>query len=187
MAPIQRDRLAALIGPAVAAAGFAPEGITVNQAGRRSLVRVVVDADTGVTLDDIAQVSRLVSTVLDDNDGLTGRSPFVLEVTSPGVDRPLTEPRHWRRAAGRLVTVPVAGHGTMTGRVLRADDGGVVLDVAGDERKFGYGDLGRGSVQVEFNRRDGRADSHVDIHDDGLADSHADSHADGQADRGEEQ
>jgi ribosome maturation factor RimP len=154
MAPIQRDRLAGLIGPAVAAAGFDLEGVTVSQAGRRSMVRVVVDADTGVSLDDIAAVSRLVSSVLDDNDGMTGRSPYVLEVTSPGVDRPLTEVRHWRRAAGRLVSVPVAERGTLTGRVLRADEGGVVLDVAGDERTFGYGQLGKGSVQVEFNRPD---------------------------------
>jgi ribosome maturation factor RimP len=78
----------------------------------------------------------------------------VLEVSSPGVDRPLTEARHWRRAAGRLVSVPVAERGTVTGRVLRADDGGVVLEVAGEERKFGYGELGKGSVQVEFNRPD---------------------------------
>jgi ribosome maturation factor RimP len=152
VASIQRDRLAALIGPAVAAAGFDLEGVTVSQAGRRSLVRVVVDGDAGVSLDDIAAVSRLVSTVLDDNDGLTGRSPYVLEVTSPGVDRPLTEARHWRRAAGRLVSVPVSDQGTVTGRVLRADGGGVLLEVAGQEREYGYHQLGRGSVQVEFNR-----------------------------------
>ncbi|MFL6113841.1 MAG: ribosome maturation factor RimP [Catenulispora sp.] len=152
MASIQRDRLAALIGPAVAAAGFDLEGVTVSQAGRRSLVRVVVDGDTGLSLDDIADVSRLVSSVLEDNDGLTGRSPYVLEVTSPGVDRPLTEVRHWRRAAGRLVSVPVAEHGTVTGRVLRADESGVLLEVGGEQRGFGYDQLGKGSVQVEFNR-----------------------------------
>src|SRR5262249_16867859 len=82
MPAIQRDRLAALIGPAVEAAGYDLEGVTVSQAGRRSLVRVVVDADGGVTLDGVADVSRAVSTVLDDNDGLTGRSPYVLEITS---------------------------------------------------------------------------------------------------------
>src|SRR5262249_48434713 len=152
MPALQRDRLAAVIGPAVKAAGYDLEGVTVSQAGRRSLVRVVVDTDGGVTLDDIADVSRTVSTVLDGNDGLTGRSPYVLEVTSPGVDRPLTEPRHGRRAAGRLVSVPVAGQGTVTGRVLRAGETGVVLEVAGVEREFGHRDLGRGRVQVEFSR-----------------------------------
>jgi len=155
MPALQRDRLAAVIGPAVEAAGYDLEGVTVSQAGRRSLVRVVVDADGGVTLDGVADVSRAVSTVLDDNDGLTGRSPYVLEITSPGVDRPLTEPRHWRRAAGRLVSVPVAEQGTVTGRVLRAGDAGVVLEVADAEREFDYRDLGRGRVQVEFSRPEG--------------------------------
>jgi ribosome maturation factor RimP len=152
MPAIQRDRLAALIGPAVEAAGYDLESVTVSQAGRRSLVRVVVDADRGVTLDDVADVSRLVSTVLDGDEGITGRSPYVLEVTSPGVDRPLTEPRHWRRAAGRLVSVPVAEQGEVTGRVVSADQDGVVLAVAGAEHAFRYPQLGGGVVQVEFNR-----------------------------------
>ena len=152
MPVIQRDRLAALIGPAVEAAGYDLESVTVSQAGRRSLVRVVVDADRGVTLDDVADVSRLVSTVLDGDEGVTGRSPYVLEVTSPGVDRPLTEPRHWRRATGRLVSVPVAEQGTVTGRVVSADQDGVVLALPGAERAFEYPQLGRGVVQVEFNR-----------------------------------
>src|SRR5262249_12136927 len=138
MPAIQRDRLAALIGPAVEAAGYDLEGVTVSQAGRRSLVRVVVDADGGGTVDRGADVRRAASPVLDDNDGLTGRSPYVLEITAPGVDRPLTEPRHWRRAAGRLVSVPVAEQGTVTGRVLRAGDAGVVLEVADAEREFDY-------------------------------------------------
>ncbi len=154
MPAIQRDRLAALIGPAVEAAGYDLENVTVSQAGRRSLVRVVVDADRGVTLDDVAGVSRLVSTVLDGDEGITGQSPYVLEVTSPGVDRPLTQPRHWRRATGRLVSVPVAEQGTITGRVVSADQDGVVLAVAGAECMFGYPQLGRGVVQVEFNRPD---------------------------------
>ena len=68
------------------------------------------------------------------------------------MERPLTEVRHWRRAAGRLVSVPVAEQGTVTGRVLRADERGVLLDLAGGKREFGYHQLGKGSMQVEFNR-----------------------------------
>jgi ribosome maturation factor RimP len=188
MAPIQRDRLAALIGPAVAAAGYDLETVTVSQAGRRSLVRVVVDSDTGVSLDDIAAASKVVSAVLDeDGDGVTGMNPYVLEVTSPGVDRPLTEPRHWRRAAGRLVTVPVTGQGSVTGRVLRADEGGVVLDVAGTEREFGYAELGKGSVQVEFNRPAGATTGSADT-DNADTDSADTDNADtDRPDRGEQQ
>ena len=77
-------------------------------------------ATAGVTLDDIAEVSRAVSEVLDANDDGMGRTPYVLEVTSPGVDRPLTEPRHWRRNIGRLVTVAVGPAGR-TDEVTGAD------------------------------------------------------------------
>ena len=86
------------------------EGVRVTSAGRRRLLRVVVDADGGVSLDDIEQVSRELSAVLDQAAAM-GEAPYTLEVSSPGVDRPLTEPRHWRRAVGRLVTAPLAPHG----------------------------------------------------------------------------
>jgi ribosome maturation factor RimP len=152
----QRERLAALIEPVVVAAGYDLEDVSVVPAGRRSLVRVVVDGDQGVSLDAVADVSRAVSAVLDKDDGVMGPAPYVLEVTSPGVDRPLTEPRHWRRAAGRLVRVPVTGTdggtSTVEGRVLRADDNGVVLAVGENEREYRFDVLGAGRVQVEFNR-----------------------------------
>jgi ribosome maturation factor RimP len=149
-----RDSLTALLAPVVGAAGYDLEGVEVAPAGRRKVVRVVVDADEALTLDDVAEVSRAVSTVLDENDALLGHTPYVLEVSSPGVDRPLTEPRHWRRAVGRLVQVPVADRGTVTGRVLDADPDGVRLDLAGGTERVPYSALGRGRVQVEFNRPD---------------------------------
>src|SRR5262249_61306621 len=90
--------------------------------------------------------------VLAGTPGLTDRSRSVLEVAWQGGARPLTEPRHWRRAAGRLVSVPVAGQGTVTGRVLRAGETAVVLEVAGVEHEFGHRDLGRGRVQGQFSR-----------------------------------
>src|SRR5437763_10645803 len=100
-------RLTGWIAPVVDGVGYDLEELVVTPAGRRSVVRVVIDRDEGVTLDDIAEVSRAVSAALDENDGELGRAPYVLEVTSPGVDRPLTEARHWRRNVGRLVAVPV--------------------------------------------------------------------------------
>jgi len=149
----QRERLATAIEPAVTAAGYELEKVSVSPAGRRTVVRVVVDADTGVSLDDVATVSRAVTDVLDSRDTeLFGDTPYVLEVTSPGVDRPLTEPRHWRRAVGRLVDVPVAEVPTRA-RVVAADDDGVELaDDAGDRTRHGWAELGRGKVQVEFGR-----------------------------------
>jgi ribosome maturation factor RimP len=159
-------RLAGWIAPVVEGAGYDLEELVVTPAGRRSVVRVVVDRDAGVTLDDIAEVSRAVSEVLDTNDDGMGRTPYVLEVTSPGVDRPLTEQRHWRRNTGRLVAVAVGPAGStaqVTGRVTAVDDAGVTLAVeaqgkpgakkrAPTPRSVPWAELGAGRVQVEFAR-----------------------------------
>ncbi|MFD0686492.1 ribosome maturation factor RimP [Actinomadura fibrosa] len=163
--------LGRLLAPAVARAGFDLEEVDVRPAGRRRLVRIVVDGDDGVGLDDIAKLSETASALLDESD-VMGTSPYVLEVTSPGVDRPLTEPRHWRRAVGRLVVVPLAEGGQIEGRVVAADDEAVEIEVAekrrgkgpgkgpakggsagpktAARRRFALGELGRGRVQVEF-------------------------------------
>ena len=147
-------RVLALLEPVVSGAGFDLEDLTVSAAGKRSVVRVLVDKDGGVTLDDVADVSRLVSDVLDAADEqdptLLGTS-YVLEVSSPGVDRPLTEPRHWRRNVGRLVTASLRDGSTAEGRITAADDAGVTLD---DDRVLPWADVARGLVQVEFNRKD---------------------------------
>ncbi len=174
-------RLAEWIEPVVADAGYDLEELVVTPAGRRCVVRVGVDRDQGVTLDDIAEVSRAVSEVLDRNDDGMGRTPYVLEVTSPGVDRPLTEPRHWRRNTGRLVTVaagPAAAREEVTGRITAVGDTGVDLAVeargkpgakkrAPTPRHVPWAQLGPGRVQVEFGRADA-ADEDVpdDVPDD---------------------
>ena len=153
-------RLSELVRPEVAAVGYDLEDLTVTAAGKRSVVRVVVDKDGGVTLDDVADVSRTISEVLDRVDesepGLFGTT-YVLEVSSPGVDRPLTEPRHWRRNTGRLVTATRREGEPVTGRVTSADDDGVTLDVDGTQERLAYAELVRGSVQVEFGRKDEEA------------------------------
>jgi ribosome maturation factor RimP len=151
-----REHLLHLLGPVVSGAGYDLEDVAVTAAGRRSLVRVTVDADGGIDLDAVAVVSRLVSDALDADANAPGSpralaNSYVLEVSSPGVDRPLTEPRHWRRAVGRLVRVEVNGS-QVTGRIGSVDDSGVTLDVDGTARSVGFADLGRGKVQVEFNR-----------------------------------
>ena len=149
--PVDERRLASLVRPVATAAGMDLESVRVTVAGRRRLLRVVVDSDHGVSLDDATEVSREVSATLDATD-VMGDVPYTLEVSSPGVDRPLTEPRHWRRAAGRLVRVKGGTAGTVRGRVLAADADGVTLDIEGATRRFSYGDLGAGAVQVEFGR-----------------------------------
>ena len=148
-----REHLMEVLAPVVAETGYDLEDVTVTSAGRRSLVRVIVDADGGVDLDAVADVSRAVSDALDADTpgGAAFSGPYVLEVSSPGVDRPLTEPRHWRRAVGRLVQVTV-GERQLVGRVSAAEGSGVTLVVDGEPREIGWQELGKGKVQIEFNR-----------------------------------
>ena len=162
MAPHGSERVSDLLAPVVQDSGLVLEGVSVSAAGKRRVVRVVVDlpddATDALDLDTVADVSRAVSDALDGSDALGG-SPYVLEVTSPGVDRPLTERRHWSRARGRLVVATVTDDSAssqassdVTGRVVAVTDDGVTLDTDGDKRLLPWPTLGRGAVQVEFNR-----------------------------------
>lgn len=154
MAQQHRQRLQAVVEPVVAAGGYDLEDLTVSRVGRRHLLRIAVDSDSGVDLDAVADLSRGISAALDEAEAggdelIAGE--YELEVGSPGVDRPLTLPRHWRRNRARLVKVKAAGN-EVTGRVVAADDAGVTLDVDGDRRTHAYTELGPGRVQVELKR-----------------------------------
>lgn len=153
-AAARRERLVELVGPVAREAGFDLEDVSVTPAGKRRILRIVVDKDGGVTADETSALTETVSRVLDQDDAM-GSGPYVLEVTSPGTDRPLTEPRHWRRAVGRLVRVQPAAGQVLTARVVSADSSTVVLDADGRQRGFSYAELGPGRVELEFNRDDG--------------------------------
>lgn len=141
--------LRTLLEPVVAAAGFELDELDVRASGRRHTVRLVVDSDTGVGLDDIARVSRAASAELDRNEHVIGGA-YTLEVTSPGVDRPLTELRHWRRARLRLVRVRRHDGSELTGRVGRAGPESAVVLVDGARREVRYADVAHAVVEVEF-------------------------------------
>lgn len=166
---LDRQKLRALLEPVVERSGAELEDLTEQRAGSRRLLRVVVDRDGGVSLDDIAEVTRSVSDALDAYDGL-GDTAYVLEVTSPGVDRPLTTPRHWRRATGRLVKATLVAGGELVGRVVAVADESVTLLVeqaqakqkqAQPERTLAYGEIAKARMQVEFNRADDAEDEDV--------------------------
>ncbi|HEU5475011.1 MAG TPA: ribosome maturation factor RimP [Actinophytocola sp.] len=150
----QPGTLEPVVADAVTAMGLDLESVDVTTAGRRRLVKVVVDSDQGIGLDQVAEVSRAVSTALDshDPDGTVLGGPYTLEVTSPGLDRPLTMPRHWRRARLRLVKVRHDDGGTFTARVGDSDEDGVELLVDGTLRRLRYADVAHAVVEVEFNR-----------------------------------
>lgn len=135
------------------AAGVDLEDFTISKAGRREIVRVVVDRDGGVDLDSIAEISRQISESLDSLE-IVGDSPFVLEVGSPGVDRPLTEPRHWRRAIGHLVELETgSSHETREARITAFDgEKAELTDTDGNVELLPISEVRRAVVQVEFNR-----------------------------------
>ena len=159
----RQDLLSGLEAP-LSQMGVDLEDVEVSRAGRRELVRVVVDRDGGVDLDLVAAVSSKVSELLD-AEPLAGvmSGPFVLEVTSPGVDRPLVQTRHWRRAIDRLVRVELSDGSELTGRIVGVpDDQSVDLLVEGEPRVLVRADVVRAVVQVEFNREAGTAAQDVE-------------------------
>ena len=146
-----RDRLAdELTGP-IGRLGLDLEAVDLTSAGKRRVLRVAIDKDGGVTMDDIADATREVSRLLDETD-VMGQQAYTLEVSSPGVDRPLTLPRHWRRNTGRLVKVSFRDGEPTIGRIRGSDDAGAVLDVEGTERRLEYAEVKKAKIQIEFKK-----------------------------------
>lgn len=144
-------QLEPLVAEAVTAAGFDLDALDLQQAGRRKVVKVVVDSDEGVELDQVAEISRAVSAVLDAHDHLIAGA-YTLEVTSPGLDRPLTKPRHWRRARNRLVRVTSVNGAEFVGRVGEAGQRSVRILVDGALRDLAYDDVATAMIEVEFKQ-----------------------------------
>jgi ribosome maturation factor RimP len=142
--------LEVLTGP-LEASGVDLEGVEISTAGRRRLVRVLVDKDAGITLDDVADATQLVSSVLDSSDVL-GEASYTLEVTSPGIDRPLTLPRHWRRNVDRLVKVQTVHGQSFTGRIKHVGEAEASVEVDGADRTLAYDDVAKARIEIEFNR-----------------------------------
>lgn len=176
VAPSQADGVRALAEPLAREAGLVVESVTVTPAGKRRVLRVTVDLPEdrtgGVPMDAVAAAAQSISTALDESP-VMGGTPYVLEVSSPGADRPLTERRHWLRARGRLVhLVPVAGRPEPPlGRLTGVDEGGVVLD---GDREIPWAQIASGRVEVEFGRsdQDGDTDDAGEIDDEDTDDEH---------------
>ena len=148
----QADGVRALAAPLAGAVGLVVEDVTVSPAGRRRVLRVTVDLPEdrtgGVPMEAVTQASQAISAALDGSD-VMGGSPYVLEVSSPGIDRPLTERRHWSRARGRLVTAQLADGGEATGRLVAVDDAGVTID---GRSPLAWDEVRKGRIEIEFNR-----------------------------------
>ncbi|RPF36689.1 ribosome maturation factor RimP [Streptomyces sp. TLI_185] len=159
MSTTQSERLRELLEPLVSSQGLDLEEIAVDSVGRKRVLRVVVDSDTGADLDQIADVSRALSAKLDETDAM-GEGEYTLEVGTPGAERPLKEHRHYVRATGRLVKFQLTDGDELVARILKADDEGLDLEVPGVKgrrptaRRLAYPDVDKARVQVEFNRKD---------------------------------
>jgi ribosome maturation factor RimP len=146
----------AVVNPVLESFGLELDALEVVPAGKRRVVRIVVDGDgpkgRGPLLDDIASASQAVSAALDGSDAM-GQAAYTLEVSSRGVGRPLTAPKHWRRNTTRLVRVDLVGGTQVTGRITAAGEDAVELDVDGTPREVRYADMTKALVQVELNRK----------------------------------
>ena len=145
------DELLAELEPVVAQFDLDLDELRLTKAGKRRVLEIVLDGDHGVDLDVVAQVSRAISEHLDAST-IMGELPYLLEVGSRGVGRPLTKPAHWSRNIGRLVKV-VGDAIAVTGRIVAFDDPLVTLDVDGQERSVDYTTISRAMIEVEFNRK----------------------------------
>lgn len=149
-----QERVVELLGDLVRDRGYDLEDVNVVAAGKHSAVRIMVDREDGVDLDALPELSRVISDVF---DGVTdfGEAPYTLEVTTPGIDRPLTQPRHWRRARGRKVRIELAD-GKVEGRVGLLDGDSVALVIKDkgvlSTRSIALADVAKAVVQVEFSR-----------------------------------
>ena len=152
-----KDQISELISPALQQAGYFLEDINVVSPGNHRIVTVIVDGESALNLDQVTVASKLVSELVDEASFM-GETPFTLEVTSPGIDRPLTLPRHFAKNVTRLLKITKTDGIVITGRITSNTDSDVTLTVT--EKKevkevtVALADIKRAVVEIEFNRKD---------------------------------
>ena len=151
------DQIAQLVTPAVEAQVFFLEEVLLVSPGKHRIVTCIVDGQSSLNMDQVTAVSRAISELLDEA-AFMGEAPFTLEVTSPGVDRPLTKPRHFAKNVDRLLKVVRNDGEVVTGRISGNTETELTLSVA--EKKevkevvIALADIKRATVEIEFNRKE---------------------------------
>ena len=143
----KKEEISAAITPALSDLGFYLEDITITSAGRRSMITVIVDGDTHLSLDQVTVATKAISEIVENIQSL-GQAPFTLEVTSPGLDRPLTKPRHWRKNIDRLVKIVLLDGKEIKGRIKAASEDSATVD----QSEITFADIKRASLEVEFKQ-----------------------------------
>jgi len=141
----KKEDISAAITPALEALGFYLEDVTITSAGRRSMLTVIVDGDTHLSLDQVTSAAKAIGEIVESIQSL-GETPFTLEVTSPGLDRPLTKVRHWQKNINRLVKVVLQDGSEVKGRINEVNEASSVVG----EIKVNYSDIKRATLVVEF-------------------------------------
>lgn len=142
-----KDQVAAAITPAIESLGFYLEDINITSAGKRSMLTVIVDGDTHLSLDQVTVATKAISEIVENLPTL-GNNPFTLEVTSPGLDRPLTKPRHWRKNQDRLIKVVLLDGKEVKGRIKKSTETSVTVD----DQVINFADIKRATLEVEFKK-----------------------------------
>jgi ribosome maturation factor RimP len=142
-----KEQVAAVITPAIEALGFYVEDISITAAGRRSMLTVIVDGDTHLSLDQVTVATKAISEIVENLPTL-GNNPFTLEVTSPGLDRPLTKPRHWRKNKDRLIKIVLNDGKEISGRIKDSTEADVIVD----EQNIKFADIKRATLEIEFKQ-----------------------------------
>ncbi|MEY3133514.1 MAG: hypothetical protein RLZ38_534 [Actinomycetota bacterium] len=143
----RKEEISAVITPALTSLGFYLEDLNITSAGKRSLLTVIVDADRHLSLDEVTVATKAISEIVENIPAL-GSTPFTLEVTSPGIDRPLTKPRHWRKNINRLVKIVLLDGSQITGRIKHAGESAATID----ESVINYLDIKRANLEIEFKQ-----------------------------------
>ena len=153
-----KDQVSEHITPALQQAGYFLEDVNIVSPGQHRIVTVIVDGESALNLDQVTVASKLVSELLDEATFM-GETPFTLEVTSPGVDRPLTAPRHFSKNQGRLLKVVKIDGQVVTGRIVESNETIVTLSFTEKKEEkqveVAFADIKRATVEIEFNRKDG--------------------------------
>ena len=142
-----KEQVLAVITPAIESLGFYIEDITITSAGKRSMLTVIIDGDTHLSLDQVTVATKAISEIVENLQTL-GNNPFTLEVTSPGLDRPLTKPRHWRKNQDRLIKIVLTDGKEVKGRIKESDETSVTVD----DQTINFADIKRATLEVEFKK-----------------------------------
>ena len=142
-----KEQVLAVITPAIESLGFYIEDITITSAGKRSMLTVIVDGDTHLSLDQVTVATKAISEIVENLPTL-GNNPFTLEVTSPGLDRPLTKPRHWRKNLNRLIKIVLTDGKEIKGRIKESTETSVTVN----EQVINFADIKRATLEVEFKK-----------------------------------